>query len=122
VACIGPPSALYRASNGLRPGPDDHKAGPKPVIEGSWTGPADGPPPWLRKVPPVKSEDRPPATPPQTKSGGETEAQRQRVNADRSVEHRVMGNPRLASADFEGVFAHRYKRWRPRLFLGKRAW
>src|SRR5262245_17517909 len=23
----------------------------------------------------------------------------------------------LASADFEGVFAHSYKRWRPRLFL-----
>jgi len=34
----------------------------------SWRGPQDGPPPWLRKVPPVKSEDRPPATPPQTKS------------------------------------------------------
>jgi len=23
----------------------------------------------------------------------------------------------LASADFEGVFAHSYKRWRPRLFF-----
>jgi len=87
---------------GPRPGPDDRKAGPKPVIEGSWTGPADGPPPWLRKVPPVKSEDRPPATPPQTKSGGETEAQRQRVNADRSVEHRVMGNPRMPQPDAGG--------------------
>ena len=68
----------------------------------SWRGPQDGPPPWLRKVPPVKSEDRPPATPPQTKSGGETEAQRQRVNADRSVEHRVMGNPRMPQPDAGG--------------------
>src|SRR5262249_46327417 len=65
---VGPP----------RHGPDNPKPPTviegevKPAVEGSWTGPADGPPPWLRKVPPVKSEDRPPATPPQTKSGGET--------------------------------------------------
>ena len=31
--------------------------------------------------------------------------------------HENAGISGLASADFEGVFAHSYKRWRPRLFL-----
>ena len=30
---------------------------------------------------------------------------------------RMPGFSGLASADFEGVFAHSYKRWRPGLFL-----
>src|SRR5262249_52385118 len=54
----------------------------------SWTGPADGTLNWLRPVPPVKPEDRPPATPPVAKSGDETKAQMARVNSDRSIEHR----------------------------------
>ena len=65
----------------------------------SWTGPADGTLSWLRPVPPVKPEDRPPATPPVAKSGDETKAQMARVNSDRSIEHRVMGNPRMAQPD-----------------------
>ena len=65
----------------------------------SWTGPEDGTLSWLRPVPPVKPEDRPPATPPVAKSGDETKAQMARVNSDRSIEHRVMGNPRMAQPD-----------------------
>jgi hypothetical protein len=61
----------------------------KPVAQ-SWRGPQDGPPSWLRPVPPVDSKDRPPATPVIAKSGAESEAQRQRVAADRSVEFRIM--------------------------------
>jgi len=75
---------LYRG--GPRPGPDSHKAAPKPIIdidakpEGSWTGPKDGPPPWLRKTPPVEKRVAEPIV---TKSGDETKAAMARVNNDR---------------------------------------
>ena len=66
--------------------------------EGSWTGPQNGgPPSWLRPVP--KTEKRVDGGPPLTKSGTETKAQMARVNADKSVEHRVMGNARMAQPD-----------------------
>ena len=85
---------------GPRPGPDD----PKPPVtidaepEGSWTGPQNGgPSSWLRPVP--KTEKRVDGGPPLTKSGTETKAQMARVNADKSVEHRVMGNARMAQPD-----------------------
>jgi hypothetical protein len=55
---------------GKQVGPDDHKAAPKPVIEG--------------KAMPV---------PPQAKSGAETKAQMARVNADRSLEYKIMNAP-----------------------------
>src|SRR5262249_25162588 len=56
-----------------------------------------GPPSWLRPVP--KTEKRVDGGPPLTKSGTETKAQMARVNADKSVEHRVMGNARMAQPD-----------------------
>jgi len=51
-------------------------------------------PSWLRPVP--KTERRIDGGPPVAKSSAETEAQRQRVNADRSIEYRVMGGGRPA--------------------------
>jgi len=101
---IVPPSEqtdrhLYRG--GPRPGPDD----PKPPVtvdakpEGSWTGPQDGPPSWLRPVPPTDPAERPPASPPVAKSGAEAERQRQRANSDRSAEHKVMGSARMVQPD-----------------------
>ena len=53
-------------------------------------------------IPPGEIEDRPPATPPVAKSGDETKAQMARVNSDRSIEHRVMGNPRMPQPDAGG--------------------
>jgi hypothetical protein len=67
--------------------------------EGSWTGPPDGPPSWLRPVPPTDPAKRPPASPPVAKSGAEAERQRQRANSDRSVEHKVMGSARMVQPD-----------------------
>ena len=67
--------------------------------EGSWTGPQDGPPSWLRPVPPTDLAKRPPASPPVAKSGAEAERQRQRANSDRSVEHKVMGSARMVQPD-----------------------
>ena len=52
---------------------------------GAWNGPQDGCPSWLRPVPQVAPEDRPPAAPPQTRSGDETKAAMDRVNSDRSA-------------------------------------
>src|SRR5262249_1451093 len=92
---------LYRGN--VRPAPADPK--PPVTIEakakplGSSTGPADGCPPWLRQPAPVAPNKRPPATPVVAKSGAETEAQRQRVNADRSVEHKVIGSARMVQPD-----------------------
>src|SRR5262249_29495806 len=60
----------------------------------SWRGPQDGPPPWLRKAQPV-TQQRVNGAPPQTQSGAETKAQMQRVNADKSIEYRVMGAPKF---------------------------
>ena len=72
--------------------PDDEKAlRPKPVIEGkvegSWTGPKDGPCPWLKQPAPVAKRVAEPIV---TKSGAETEAQRLRVNSDRQTPLRIM--------------------------------
>src|SRR5262249_9280493 len=53
-------------------------------------------------IPPGEIEDRPPATPPVAKSGDETKAQMARGNSDRSIEHRVMGNPRMPQPDAGG--------------------
>ena len=65
----------------------------KPAARGeSWTGPHDGVLSWLRKAPPQTERI---AEPIKTKSGAETEAQRQRCNADKSLEYRVMGNPKF---------------------------
>jgi len=89
---------LYRGDP--RPGPDSHKAAPKPIIdakpEGSWTGPKDGPPPWLRKTPPVEKRVAEPIV---TKSGDETKAAMARMNNDRSLEHRVMGGSKMPMPD-----------------------
>jgi len=57
----------------------------------SWTGPHDGCPPWLRKTPPVEKRV---AEPIRMKSGDETRAQQDRVNADRSLEYKIMGPPK----------------------------
>src|SRR5262249_58351123 len=59
----------------------------------SWTGPKDGPCPWLKKAPPVAQRVN--GGPPQTKSGAETRAQMERVNADRSLEYKIMGAPKF---------------------------
>jgi len=95
-----PPGEIGEFYVGHRPAADD----PKPPVtidakpEGSWTGPQNGgPPSWLRPVP--KTEKRVDGGPPLTKSGTETKAQMARVNADKSVEHRVMGNARMAQPD-----------------------
>ena len=62
-----------------------------------WRGPQDGAPSWLRKVEPAAR--RVDGGPPVAKPGHVTEQQRLRVNADKSVEHRVMGNARMAQPD-----------------------
>ena len=96
-----PPGEIGEFYVGHRPAADD----PKPPVtidakpEGSWTGPQDGPPSWLRPVPPTDLAKRPPASPPVAKSGAEAERQRQRANSDRSVEHKVMGSARMVQPD-----------------------
>src|SRR5215831_19450386 len=94
---VGPCEQSDNPRNARPPsGPDD----PRPPVtiegrvQGSWRGPQDGPPPWLQKPKPV--EKRVDGGPPVAKSGAETEAQRQRVNANRSIEYRVMGGGRPA--------------------------
>ena len=95
---IVPPGEQGKLYVGPVVGPDDHKARPKPVIDGEATvvPPASKSecPSWLRPVP--KTERRIDGGPPVAKSSAETEAQRQRVNADRSIEYRVMGGGRPA--------------------------
>src|SRR5262249_42112648 len=59
----------------------------------SWTGPKDGPCPWLKKAPPAAQRVN--GGPPQTVSGDEAKARMQRVNADKSIEYRVMGAPKF---------------------------
>jgi len=59
----------------------------------SWTGPKDGPCPWLKK--PASVTQRVDGGPPQTKSGAETKLQMERTNADKSIEFRVMGAPKF---------------------------
>jgi hypothetical protein len=74
---------------------DDGEPEPAKPAGTSWTGPADGPPPWLKRTPRRPGQrwepPKPITNPPVAKSGAETEAQRVRVNADRSIEYRVMG-------------------------------
>ena len=90
--------------------PDDHRAGPGPVIdakpEGSWTGPQDGAPPWLRKPAPVAK--RIDGGPPQTVSGDEAKRRMAAVNADRATVYREMtrgnGSERMPQPDAGGFF------------------
>src|SRR5262249_13634088 len=118
------PRGDHRPRTLPRGGAPPPPADPKPPVTiegkakppGSWTGPADGCPPWLRQPAPVAPNKRPPATPVVAKCGAETEAQRQRVNADRSVEHKVIGSARMVQPDYlsSGFF------WGGS--SGKRAW
>ena len=93
TSAIIPPGEIGECYAGHRPAPDDGKyTKPKVVIDAKaepaekpWRGPQDGPPSWLKPVPQVAPEDRPPAAPPQTRSGDETKAAMDRVNSDRSA-------------------------------------
>ena len=80
---IVPPGEQGKLYVGPVVGPDDHKARPKPVIDGEATvvPPASKSecPSWLRPVP--KTERRIDGGPPVAKSSAETEAQRQRVHS-----------------------------------------
>src|SRR5262245_45879062 len=60
----------------------------------SWRGPQDGCPPWLEKAKPVTQ--RVDGGLPQTVSGDEAKARMARVNADKSIEHRIMGAPKFS--------------------------
>jgi len=69
-------------------------------------------PTWLKPVAPVDPDKRPPVTPPVAKSGAETEAQRQRVNSDKTIEYRVMGSaPRATGGKGGGLVPLPKKIW-----------
>ena len=79
---LPPPNAKAMAP--VKPAEPVKSAAPAKPAD-AWNGPQDGCPSWLRPVPQVAPEDRPPAAPPQTRSGDETKAAMDRVNSDRSA-------------------------------------
>jgi len=84
-------------------------------VEGSWRGPQDGPPPWLRKSEPVTKRVN--GGPPQTVSGDEAKRRMAAVNADRATPHRIMsqgGSEKFPQPESGGHF------WGGP--TGKRAW
>jgi hypothetical protein len=86
---LPPPNAKARAPVAKPAEPVKSAAPAKPAR--AWNGPQDGCPSWLRPVPQVAPEDRPPAAPPQTRSGAETKAAMDRVNSDRSAFYQHLG-------------------------------
>jgi hypothetical protein len=104
-ADVTPPSEQTGGRNlrvGMRPGPDDHRVTrPKPVIDakaesvelmpdGSVCPPGGRWCPTLRRVVPI---------PPQARSGAETKAAMDRVNADKSPEYKIMNAPSSVSGE-----------------------
>jgi hypothetical protein len=85
---LPPPNAKAMAP--VKPAEPVKSAAPAKPAD-AWNGPQDGPPSWLRPVPQVAPEDRPPAAPPQTRSGDETKAAMDRVNSDRSAFYQHLG-------------------------------
>src|SRR5262249_6356451 len=83
-ACVAPTIGALTAQPPAPPAPVAPAAAPGQ----SWTGPKDGPYPWLKKPAPVTQRVN--GGPPQTVSGDEARARMQRVNADKSLEYKIM--------------------------------
>jgi len=95
-------NAHYSVGQGTPPKPPVTIEG---KVAGSWTGPQDGPPPWLQKTKPV--EKRVDGGPPQAVSGDEAKRRMQTVNADRATPHKIMtsgGSEKFPQPDNGGFF------------------